>query len=114
MNNQSTTGALKLLLLAPGQPNPLYGYPPYSSSKKNTAGALRSWRRASAAVSEVVVEVKPDGEKALIDEWVEQLIRIELGSALPADVTLKIDLPIDVIWVIQGALERRARESERC
>ncbi len=99
----------KKMLLPPGQANPfvdpLAAYPPYSSSKKSTAA---SWRSAEANITEVVIEATRDEEKALINTWVEQLIRVELGNALADDTALNINLDTTTTEAIQEALGRRA------
>jgi hypothetical protein len=59
-------------------------------------------------VDQVALTVQPEGEKALVDEWVKQLIVLELGETLRAEDNLHIDLPMDTVHVILEALARRA------
>jgi hypothetical protein len=111
MKKHRASNENKRLLLSPGQPNPLWAYPPYSSSKSSKS-ATTAWRSAVATVSEVTLAVTRDSNKHLIDQWVEQLIRIELGTALDSQTPLKISLPMDVICVIHDAMQRRAGEGQ--
>jgi hypothetical protein len=100
--------APKSLLLAPSQPNPLCTYPPYCSSSNNTVALLKTWRRVSGTIEEVPLPAPgPDDETKLINEWVEQQIRIGLGGALLQNEPLPIDLPANVINTIKAALHRR-------
>jgi hypothetical protein len=104
MKKHSKIVTVTQMLLAPCQPNPFFAYPPYGSSAKK----LVDWRRGEPALFEVELKSARDNEKQRIDEWVVQLIRMELGDALPADSLLRIDLPMDVVMVIAKALQRRA------
>jgi hypothetical protein len=99
-------------VLAPGEYNPL-SCAPYCSPKKS----IRLWRRAK--VTESIVLRPANQSRQLVEEWLAQLIRRELGCALDAALKknrqekLELELGVVAATVIYDALAIRMKRTAK-
>jgi hypothetical protein len=92
------------LYVPPSFKPPECSYPPYCSSR-----SMKVWRVATVTVG---VEPATDPEKELIEKWVTQLVRGQLGEALGEaeknqDTRLHMSLNVEAVALISAALKLR-------